>query len=386
MRDSDKKTIHTQKTTACRKTGRARGPDPAGTAGAEQGHWYSHFHARAIALRGLLQFGWAAGDARVLEFVRRAYEFTLTQGIPRLGWINCFPAAVNMMEGCALGDLIALGIRLSDAGLGDYWDDVDAVTRNQLVEQQFTRADRLEEIARYCGEPCACAADTTPGRCTTDDVFNRGIGLFAGFSQPSSLPNPWAMSCCTGNASQGLYYAWEGIVRESEEAGGRACAQVNLLLNRAARLVDVHSYLPYEGKVVIRSKGARQVAVRIPGWVSRPKLRAEVTPRLSAEAGGASPPGAFVGNYLVFDNLRPGDSLTLTFPVVETSASYTANAQTAAEQVYTCTFRGSTCLEVTPRDEAPTSSPIYEREHLRADTAPMKTGDRFVARRLIRHW
>jgi hypothetical protein len=31
------------------------------------------------------------GDERVLEFVRRAYEFSLTQGIARLGWINCWP-------------------------------------------------------------------------------------------------------------------------------------------------------------------------------------------------------------------------------------------------------------------------------------------------------
>jgi hypothetical protein len=37
-----------------------------------------------------------------------------------------------------VGDMVGLGIRLSDAGLGDYWDDVDAVVRNQLVEQQLT--------------------------------------------------------------------------------------------------------------------------------------------------------------------------------------------------------------------------------------------------------
>ncbi|MBI2440577.1 MAG: hypothetical protein HYV35_04315, partial [Lentisphaerae bacterium] len=101
-------------------------PDPPFTAGAEQGHWYSHFHARAITLRGLLAYAQATANARVIEFVRRAYEFTLSQGIPRMGWINCYPGALNQMEGCALGDLIGLGVRLSDAGAGDYWDDVDA--------------------------------------------------------------------------------------------------------------------------------------------------------------------------------------------------------------------------------------------------------------------
>jgi hypothetical protein len=69
-----------------------------------------------------------------------------------MGWVNCYPAAINHCEGCALGDLVALGIRLSDAGLGDYWDAVDAVTRNQLVEQQLTRPDLLERASEAAKE------------------------------------------------------------------------------------------------------------------------------------------------------------------------------------------------------------------------------------------
>jgi hypothetical protein len=60
--------------------------------------------------------------------------------------------------------------------------------------------------------------------------------VYAGFSLPSSLPNPWVMHCCTSNATQGLYYAWEGILRENG-----AHAEVNLFLNRASRLLDVDS-------------------------------------------------------------------------------------------------------------------------------------------------
>jgi len=37
---------------------------------------------------------------------------------------------------------IALGVRLSDAGLGDYWDDVDALVRNRLIEQQYVDLPR----------------------------------------------------------------------------------------------------------------------------------------------------------------------------------------------------------------------------------------------------
>ena len=47
-------------------------PDSAGVPGEQQGHWYTHFHARAIALRGMLEYGRVANNGEVLEFVRRA--------------------------------------------------------------------------------------------------------------------------------------------------------------------------------------------------------------------------------------------------------------------------------------------------------------------------
>lgn len=347
--------------------------DPPFTAGAELGHWYSHFHARAIALRGLLEYGRAAEDLRVLEFVRRAYEFTLTQGIPRIGWINCYPAAVNHCEGCALGDLVALGVRLSDYGLGDFWDDVDAVARNHLVEQQLTGADLVERVSCNCSTPDGCEANPLPGQLSYEDVIRRSLGTFGGTSLPTGLPHPSVMHCCTGNGTQGLYYAWEGTVREE---GDRA--QVNLLLNRAAKLLDIHSYLPYEGKVVLRNKTARRIRVRIPHWVSRREVRAETS--------GAPRALDWVGNYVLFDDLRPGDILTLTFPITEAVARYTVNAHSAAEQVYTCTFRGSTLVDISPRGESPTSYPFYLRDQMRKGPAPMKTVGRFVAKGTVLLW
>lgn len=348
-------------------------PDPVCVSGEEQGHWFSHFHARAITLRGMLEYAMAAHDVRVLEFVQRAYEYTWTFGIPRMGWINCYPAAVNVCEGCALGDLVALGIRLSDAGIGDYWDAVDSVARNQLVEQQLVRKDLLTQVSEAGPEQPPDQPGIYPGQELREDVIERSLGIYGGHATPTSMPNVWSMTCCTGNGTQGLYYAWEGSVREDHET-----ARVNLLLNRAAGLVDVDSYLPYSGRVIIRNKKARRIAVRVPGWVKRPELRAEVS--------GAQRSPVWVGNYVVFDALKPEDALTLIFPVEETTASYTVNARTAAEQTYACTFRGSTLVDISPRDTAPTSYPLYLRDHLRSNDAPVKRVERFVPHRTIVHW
>ena len=349
-------------------------PDPPFTAGAEQGHWYSHFHARAIALRGLLAHGRATADQRILEFVRRAYEFTLSQGIPRMGWINCFPGASNMMEGCALGDLVGLGIRLSDAGLGDYWDDVDAVVRNQLAEQQLTDSSALERIVAQFGDrPNPAGPDRKPGELCFDSIIPRSLGTFAGLALPN-MAVPWVMHCCTGNATQGLYYAWEGALRED---GDRAT--VNLLINRAGRLVDVDSHLPYEGRVRIRNHGARRVAVRVPAWAPRREVRLRV--------GEAERHPDWVGQYLIVQDVNPGDVVELTWPVRETTSRYTVNARSPAETVYTCTFRGSTLVDIAPRDTDATHLWLYRRDALRgADKAPTRRIRRFLPGALVRGW
>jgi len=355
----------------------SRLPDPPYTAGAEIGHWFSHFHARAIALRGLLEFGRIAGDDQVLEFVRRAYEFTLTQGIARLGWINCWPASRHMdnkCEGCALGDLVAMGIRLSDAGLGDYWDDVDACVRNQLAEQQVTDAARLQAIAAAGTQPSWEEQLNPPsGKLNYDDTIARTLGVFFGAARPNAVPDPWVMHCCTGNATQGLYYAWEGAVRESSDT-----AEVNLFLNRASRLLDVDSHLPYEGKVSIRNKGARRIRVRIPAWVDRRELRAAVDGK-PAELD-------WIGNGLVFCRLGGREAIQIAFPVRETRATYTVAANTPGEHAFTCTFRASTCVDIAPRDQSPTSYPLYQRDTMRRDRAPMRSLERFVANTTVKHW
>ena len=356
-------------------------PDPTCVAGAEQGHWYSHFHSRAVALRGLLEYAMVAGDHRAAEFVRQAWEYTWTLGVPRLGWVNCWPASMtanHRCEGCALGDLVALGIRLSDAGMGDQWDIVDSIVRNHLVEQQLVRADTLEAIARASppgraeGHP-EVSGEFLPGQVSRESVIARSLGNFAGASTPASIPDPWVMQCCTGNGTQGLYYAWEGTLRAQAHA-----AALNLLLNHVSPRLDVRSHLPHRGKVVLNNHGLEKLAVRLPSWVRRDEVRV-------TEAGRAVP--CFrAGNYLVLDTLRPRAEIHLDFPVPVSTARYTVAGGTPEETAYTCTFRGSTAVEVTPQDTRPRSYPLYQRASMWADHAPIRSVRRAVPDRVVRRW
>ena len=55
------------------------------------------------------------------------------------------------------------------------------------------------------------------------------------------------------------------------------------------------------------------------------------------------------------------------------------------ETVYTCTFRGNTLVDISPREDAADSYPLYRRDHLKqAGPAPMKTVTRFAAQPMVR--
>ena len=120
------------------------------------------------------------------------------------------------------------------------------------------------------------------------------------------------------------------------------------------------------------------MSVRIPAWVVRSGVRADVR--------GVTRRLFWAGNYLVFDDLKPGDDVVVRFPIGEARATYTAASGTPDEQVYACAFRGGTLVDISPRDESPTSYPLYLRDHMRKAVAPLREVTRYVSDATVLRW
>ena len=351
--------------------------DPTPSSGKQRGHVDFPTHHRAIALRGLLEYGLVVGDPYICDFVRTSYEHMRSFGMPETGFIPTSPRD-ETMEACFIGDYTALALKLSLSGYGDYWEDVDRMVRNQMVEDQLADRGLLERIIASSPErkpgsdyslrrEKRVRLEPMPGiEYAGEDVLDRVLGTFIGAPGVTSVDFVQGGQCCTGNATSGIYYAWESITRRDGDN-----AQVNLFLNRAAPWLDVDSHLPYEGRVVITNKTARRISVRIPPWVDRSRLESRVN-------GEGRRPG-WVAGYAMFDGLTPGDAIELSFPLATQTLSRTAYSGKPDETVYTIRTRANTVLDISPRDEAPRSYPFYLRDHLKGDRAPMKTVTRFVA-------
>ncbi|MBI2951380.1 hypothetical protein HYY27_04755 [bacterium] len=327
-------------------------------AGAEHAHWQGHFHGYLNTLRAILEYAVAANDARLKAFVRDGYEWARQAGFARIGY-------VGDVQGCGCGRLIGLAVKLTDAGVGDYWEDVDQYIHNQGVEMQIMPEDRDYLWSLSEGKPAPPDQDRIAGDvASTDRVIERIMGGFAGRIAKNVV---WL--CCSPHGGMGLFYAWDGTLRHAD-----GVVRVNLLLNRASPWMDVHSHLPYEGRVVLKNKTAREAFARIPLWVDRSSVRATL--------GGKELTNVWFGNYLRFEGLRPGDALTLRFPMVETTEWWTVPKLRQSfpgpdPQVHACRFKGNTLVEISP--PLVPGCPLYSRRsHYLKNEAPMTKVTRFV--------
>src|SRR4029453_7857902 len=105
-----------------------------------------------------------------------------------------------------------------------------------------------------------------------------------------------------GHTSRALYLVADSII-ESEDR----LLRVNLLMNRATPWADLDSYLPFEGKAVIRMKAATDMLlVRIPEWTDWNSV--------SCNVNGKSRPSQWYSperGYLAVGSVAKGDSIEI---------------------------------------------------------------------------
>ncbi|MFB3923265.1 MAG: hypothetical protein ACE145_16205 [Terriglobia bacterium] len=349
----------------------ARGVPDDITSG-DRAYFTGHMHGHTMMLWALLEYALATDDFTLMNFVRDGYEFARHHGIPRLGaWMNDSPD----VEVCTISDMIAIAIKLTEAGLGDYYEDVDQAVRNQLVESQFLRADFLQQIADAAPKHVA-----KPPQETSERVIERCLGSMAPMLVVG-YDKPFCLHCCTGNGTQAFYYAWSRIVEPRGET-----VRVNLLLNRVSPWMDVDSYLPYEGKVVLHNKTAKAAFVRLPAFVDISDVQ------VSAPSRSLTP--RWLNKHLALPEIGSGEDIQITFPIKEDAATYTLynvlerpyisemGNSLRTERRYACRFRGNTLVDIEPRLPMP-SYAIYLRDHYRQDHAPLDTKPRYVSPQMI---
>ena len=322
-----------------------------------------HFSGVAYTFQGLIEYALVADDPDVKEFVRQGYEYMRNFGLKSIGMYG---------ENIANSIMAAVAIRMTDAGIGDYYEDVDQHVRNAMIEDQYIDAKILRKMCKEAGVP------TEKGKYSIDKLLGslRHEGIF----RPQLFLDPTAMADMASPYMEPFYYVWESIIRPQGDA-----IQVNLLLNRASPWLDIDSYLPYEGKVVLRNKTAKNLFVRIPRWVD---MKA-VTCRIDNVPVSVT----WNNRYLVLTGLTGGERVVIEFPMVERTETYymlpyETNPRWYKEKEklprYILHFKGNTCVQADFPNKKEMggndfSHPCYQRKHYRKNKAPMIEKNRYIA-------
>jgi hypothetical protein len=275
--------------------------------------------------------------------------------------------------------------------------------RNGLVEVQATDLSELQRVSeegrhRPPGAGFGGFFDgrfspannkgVLPGQEIHERVLERTLGAF-GHLGGALYQTPMMMHCCTGNCCQGLYYAWEGIVRPEGEG-----AAVNLWLNRRSPWADVWSWLPHAGRLLVQNKGRRRISVRQPGWARRADLRCWIDGRPVAPE--------WRGSRMVFDGLGGSERIAIEAPCRLETGRYTlvniADPAGSRER-YAVELRGHTAVRVELVEPAAGADGpswyghgernwyrIFRRQDLRAERPPMVPAPAYVHPETLVRW
>jgi hypothetical protein len=315
-----------------------------------------HFHSHTLGVLCVLEYAMTVNDRESLEWCRSSYEWAKTQGNSLVGFFPEFIVpGYPSCESCEVADMIGLAAKLTEAGVGDYWDDLDRWTRNQFAENQLTDGNWIYDLNH--------SAPKTPVAYneSSENVAGRNLGGFAGWASG----NEWAlhngiMHCCTGNSTRAIYYIWENIA----QAKGNEL-RVNLLLNRASTGADVYSYIPYEGRVQVKMKQPfSRVLIRVPEWVE------SGSSDVACKVNGAPRNLNWDGRYLSVGPVKPADLIDITLPIATRKET-----EIIGTTRYTLEIRGNTVVSVDPPGRNGT---LYQRAQYKSAAAPKRRVLRFV--------
>lgn len=308
-----------------------------------------HFHHGLYSLMAVWEYAYAAGDREIMERVDACYRWARAMGDGLIGYFpELFPDQQfwkylnwngKTVEICEVADMIWLALNLTRAGIGDYWDDIDRWVRNVFSEAQLCSIDYFYHIPDdyYNQEP-----EGKPHQ-DSNQILLRSLGAFLGWMRPNDglkilkteqgmkIANLGIQHCCTANGARNLYHVWDSILTKEGDL-----VRINLLLNRVSPYLDIDSYLPASGKVVLKIKNAPTVMVRIPGWCQPGDMTVMVSGKIRDVIN--------FGRYIRIDPLNPGDTVEITFPMAEQVVT-----RVIGDLPFTLRLRGSNVIGIDPK-------------------------------------
>ncbi len=334
------------------------------------GHYFGHTHSGGIltAAAGMARWAVHTKDAVLLKQMKGAFDWTIRHS-SSWGWIPDGLGSKNASsETCSITDAIHLGLVLARHVDPAYYETVECIARNQLIENQINKNE---------------FRDRELGILENTAIANAFHGSWASWSFPNSLDNSLEMleGCCLGSGIRGCFLVWDSAVEKRQDI-----VSVNMAFSRNSPWVEVISHQPYQGRIDIVIHDAPRLQIRMPSWADERKMTVSVNgtaQSMDLSKGifqfvrGNSAEDLYLcpcsdenerttaqiqDGYLQFDGLKKGERITVSYPMQRVETCENVNGTE-----YHVRWRGNTVTGISPKG---LTYPIFERDWMEAEEAP----------------
>lgn len=320
-----------------------------------------HSHATMHAVWGVAHLGLVTGGQKYIDFARGAFGWLLDRGTGT-GW---FPAGPdNCSETCAISDMISIAALIAQAGHPEYFDYAERYLRNYISNLQFIITPAFEN--HYQRRNQAAGGENIRKGLKELEKFQGGIIGGSGLNDYENALLGGAsgfemFGCCAPEGMRAIYTAWQNtITRLDTSALGPAGVYVNLCFARDSQWGRVVSFFPDAGRLTVKAGVNDTFFLRLPHWAPRDQVR--------AFAGAKAIPVTWSGAYVAFKNAKPGDELTITYPLIRFNQEVRGLWPTCAPDLrVTFAWLGNM---VVAADPAPTGTPLFTGKPRQLPPAP----------------
>lgn len=221
------------------------------------------------------------GNVELMECVRLRYEYLREQGlIGKTGWVpENLGAGRDIGEANNTAELIETAMNFAEFGWTEYYQDVERFTRGHLLPSQLLNTKFVSNDAR----------NRIDGRRDVRTRIQGAFGFPAPYGHISTHDTTGRAGAYFADVSAGAVATIAEIQRQvyTSEGGNH---QINLLFDFENERIQVASPYPGGDRVIVTTKVAGDLAVRIPEWTNRAAIEAAMSEQgLTAH---------FEGNYL----------------------------------------------------------------------------------------
>jgi hypothetical protein len=312
-----------------------------------------HVHAHLSFLAGTVDFASVREDESLLKKMDEYYKFIRSKSTA-FGWIpeetgrksDCIGC-----ETCAIMDYLHLAILLAKNGYEEYWDDIERITRNHLIESQFSDMEWMKTDNDL--------PDTD--EITYRNIYKRMRGGFAGWSSPNHylayleyLPDGWlqnksnvvlnkyriTQNCCGGSGVRSLYHVWKNIAEIKNNT-----LIVNLHIDKKLKDAEIRCLKPYHGITEITPVKNLKVKIRIPDFTDKEDISVIVNNEIKS---------FYVeGKYMFLGEISGGSKIEVEYPLPQKNETISIGNEGYQQYRYDISWLGDTVKSIKSHEDNP---------------------------------